>query len=153
MQAPVCFSEEQGGRHAWLANGSWNAIQVGGQTYYSVDHFFFSQQFAGTVREQQICQAPSGWDARRMAAARDIPVRADWDQVKEQIMLIGLWAKYTQHAMLRDSLLNTGNAPLVEESKDTYWGVGKHGDGYNRIGVLLMYVRDCLRAGTSPWPG
>ena len=39
-----------------------------------------------------------------------------------------------------------GGALLVENAPgDAYWGVGKDGNGKNRLGVLLMEVREWLR--------
>lgn len=73
----------------------------------------------------------------------------EWDTVKEDIMLRGLMAKFTQSPELRELLLSTGDRYLVEDSpRDSYWGVGKDGHGHNRLGHLLMVVRECLK--TNP---
>lgn len=56
-----------------------------------------------------------------------------------------LLAKFTQHALLGAELLATGDALLVEHSKkDRYWGDGGDGSGRNRLGALLMSVREEL---------
>lgn len=40
-------------------------------------------------------------------------------------------------------LLSTGTREIVEFSeKDAYWGNGGDGSGKNRLGVLLMEVRE-----------
>lgn len=58
-----------------------------------------------------------------------------------------LLAKFTQYSDLRDLLLQTGEAKLVENSPyDDYWGTGKDGRGQNRLGVLLMQLRNQLRS-------
>jgi hypothetical protein len=58
-----------------------------------------------------------------------------------------LLAKFTQHVDLRAKLIATGSQRLVERSDaDAYWGDGKHGHGRNRLGHLLMEVRDYLAA-------
>ena len=48
---------------------------------------------------------------------------------------------------LRERLLATGDAALVEENvwRDRYWGVHR-GHGLNRLGVLLMQVREEILA-------
>lgn len=57
-----------------------------------------------------------------------------------------LWAKFTQHPPLREKLLATGSARLVEHTKrDAYWGDGGDGSGKNRLGILLMEIRDRLK--------
>jgi hypothetical protein len=56
-------------------------------------------------------------------------------------MLTGLTAKFSRPD-LREKLAATGNALLVEDNPyDPYWGVGRHRDGKNRLGVLLMLLR------------
>jgi len=44
-------------------------------------------------------------------------------------------------------LLDTRPAYLIENSpSDKYWGCGRDGSGQNKLGVLLMQVRDELNA-------
>jgi len=58
-------------------------------------------------------------------------------------MMDALRAKFAQHDDLRDILLGTGDAALVEHTaNDSYWG---DGSGKNRLGVLLMRLRAELR--------
>ena len=55
-------------------------------------------------------------------------------------------AKFTQHADLRAILLGTGDALLVEHTEnDSYWADGGDGSGLNRLGQILMSVREELR--------
>jgi ribA/ribD-fused uncharacterized protein len=57
-----------------------------------------------------------------------------------------LWAKFTQHPELRSLLLSTGDETIVEHTEnDNYWGDGGDGSGRNRLGVLLMELREKLR--------
>jgi ribA/ribD-fused uncharacterized protein len=54
--------------------------------------------------------------------------------------------KFTQYADLREILLGTGDAKIVEHAeKDHYWGDGGDGSGQNRLGQILMRVREELR--------
>ena len=56
-------------------------------------------------------------------------------------------AKFTQHADLREILLGTGDAKIVEHTEnDAYWGDGGDGSGKNMLGQILMRVREELRA-------
>lgn len=85
--------------------------------------------------------------AASMGRDRKRPLRRDWEAVKEWVMLDALRAKFTQHAELRELLLGTGDARLVEHTaNDSYWGDGGDGSGKNRLGHLLMQLRDELRA-------
>ena len=58
-----------------------------------------------------------------------------------------LRAKFTQHPALRSLLLSTGDETIVEHTEnDNYWGDGGDGSGRNRLGVLLMELREKLCA-------
>jgi predicted NAD-dependent protein-ADP-ribosyltransferase YbiA (DUF1768 family) len=44
-------------------------------------------------------------------------------------------------------LLSTGHETIVEHTaNDDYWGDGGDGSGRNRLGLLLMELREILRA-------
>ena len=54
-------------------------------------------------------------------------------------------AKFEQNPKLRDYIICTRNEELVEGNNwnDRYWGVC-NGEGYNKLGRILMLVRDEL---------
>ncbi len=65
--------------------------------------------------------------------------RADWPEVKLDLMRRADWAKFTQHETLQKRLLATGTAELVEDSPyDAFWGTGPDGAGLNWAGRVLM---------------
>ena len=65
-------------------------------------------------------------------------------------MLEGLRAKFGQHPDLAARLLHSGDRLLVEHTRnDSYWGDGGDGAGKNRLGHLLMQVREELRRATT----
>jgi N-glycosidase YbiA len=73
--------------------------------------------------------------------------RRDWAQVKRDIMLQADLAKYEQNPDLRQRLLATGNAELIEDSPfEPFWGIGPDGAGENQAGRVLMEVREYLQA-------
>jgi predicted NAD-dependent protein-ADP-ribosyltransferase YbiA (DUF1768 family) len=79
-------------------------------------------------------------------------------------MDIALEHKFTQHQDLKQELLMTGEAELVEvlisalfalslllfclqdSAEDAFWGVGKNGDGRNELGKALERLRAKLRS-------
>ncbi|MCD6051638.1 MAG: hypothetical protein K0Q55_3047 [Verrucomicrobia bacterium] len=72
-------------------------------------------------------------------------MRADWETAKENLMREALLAKFTQHPKLKEQLLATGDAQIVEHAaNDGYWGDGADGQGKNRLGMLLMELRQQL---------
>ncbi|WP_304412350.1 NADAR domain-containing protein [Thiorhodovibrio frisius] len=59
-------------------------------------------------------------------------------------------AEFSQHPELRELLLATGEARLVEHrEKDSDWGDGGDGRGRNMLGLLLMDVRQQMREGLA----
>ena len=89
------------------------------------------------------------WLADTPRQARDfgqlVKCRPDWNQVKVSIMEECVLAKFTQHADLKDKLLLTRGAVIIEDSPiDSFWGCGQDGLGENNLGKILMRVRDKL---------
>lgn len=76
--------------------------------------------------------------------------RPDWDQIRVSIMRWCLRVKLAQNwTRFSDLLLQTGNRPIVEESKkDDFWGAkpAENGEliGQNVLGRLLMELREEL---------
>lgn len=83
-------------------------------------------------------------DAKR--EGRRVTLRPDWEKAKEQIMYEICLAKFQQNPSLKIQLLNTGDAELIEGNDwgDINWGVCD-GQGENRLGKILMRVRNELR--------
>ena len=136
-------SDEYGG----FSNFSPHPITLKGKTWPTSEHYFQAQKFAGTPDEEEVRLAKSPMIAARMGRSRERPLRKDWESVKDSIMHEAVLAKFTQHADLRELLLATGDATIVEHTKnDAYWGDGGDGHGKNRLGQILMQVRDELRS-------
>ena len=82
-------------------------------------------------------------EAKRLG--RRVDLRPDWERVKDDVMHAVLQAKFAVPE-LRDALLATGDAELVESNTwgDVYWGVCG-GRGRNQLGRTLMRIRDDIR--------
>ena len=101
---------------------------------------------AGTPDEEEVRLAKSPMIAARMGRSRKRPLRRDWESVKDSLMHEAVLAKFSQHPELREILLGTGEAKLVEHTaNDSYWGDGGDGTGKNMLGMILMRVREELR--------
>lgn len=76
---------------------------------------------------------------------RQVSLRADWDEVKDDIMYRICKGKFLQDMRLAGKLLATGDAELIEGNTwgDIYWGVCD-GKGENHLGKILMKIRDEL---------
>lgn len=74
------------------------------------------------------------------------PLRDDWEQVKDDIMLYAVYQKFSQNSVLKDLLLSTNDLEIVEHTvNDSYWGDGGDGSGKNMLGQILMRVRLMLK--------
>ncbi|NNJ12926.1 NADAR family protein [Chloroflexales bacterium ZM16-3] len=117
-----------------------------GVTWPTSEHYFQAQKFPDPAIQARICAAASPMEAAALGRSREFPLRLDWEQVKDDMMYTALQAKFTQHAELREALLATGDATLIEHTtNDAYWADGGDGHGRNMLGILLMRLRDALR--------
>jgi ribA/ribD-fused uncharacterized protein len=123
-------------------------IRLGGKTWPTSEHYFQAQKFLDAGEQERVRKAGTPGLAARLGRDRRRPLRRDWESVKVGVMREALRAKFTQHAELRALLLSTGEAKLVEHTKnDAYWGDGGDGRGRNMLGHLLMEVRGELAGG------
>lgn len=133
-----------------FSNFSAHIVTLKGKQWPTVEHYFQAQKFAGTEHEESVRQAKSPMIAARMGRSRQRPLRADWETVNEGVMREALYAEFTQHPGLRSLLLATGDAVIIEHTRnDRYWGDGGDGTGKNRLGELLMELRAKFRAEES----
>ena len=123
-------------------------VTIDFKVWPTTEHYFQAQKFAGTPYEEAIRRMSFPREAFDFSRKPEVSrwCRSDWEQVKEDIMHKALLAKFTQHEWLCRRLLGTANRWLVEHTKnDSYWGDGGDGTGKNRLGNLLMQVRQALR--------
>jgi len=129
-----------------LSNFSPHGFELDGAWWPTVEHYFQAQKFPDhpELQEQIRCAAAPA-EAKSRGRTCKLPIRSDWEAVKEQVMRRALRAKFEAHPELRRMLLATGNRTLIENApRDSYWGCGRSGTGKNRLGVLLMELRDEL---------
>jgi ribA/ribD-fused uncharacterized protein len=129
-----------------FSNFSRHPVRLKGKRWQTSEHYFQAQKFAGTEHEEAVRRAESPAVAARLGRSRKLPLRRDWEAVKDAVMRVAVLAKFTQHEDLRAILLGTGDAVLVEHTEnDSYWADGGDGSGRNRLGEILMSVREELR--------
>lgn len=114
-------------------------------TWPTSEHFFQAQKFLDWNRQSEILSEPSPMKAAQMGRNREWQLREDWDAMKDDIMRTAVRAKVLQHHDVRETLLGTGDAIIVEHtSNDSYWGDGGDGSGKNMLGRILMEIRTDL---------
>ncbi|MGH1339758.1 MAG: NADAR family protein [Aureispira sp.] len=118
------------------------SIRLKGKKWPTVEHYFQAQKFAGTPHEQTIRKAKAPMKAAALGRSRKFKIRKNWDKMRDSIMYEALHAKFTQHQALKDLLLSTQAALLIEASpNDSYWGEGLDRKGTNRLGKILVRLR------------
>lgn len=129
-----------------LSNFAPFSIELYGLVWPTSEHYFQGQKFVGTPQAEVIRRAKGGRAAAKAGRSRVHPMRQHWLTERDDAMRRALRAKFTQHESLRELLVGTGDERLVEHTaKDSYWGDGGDGSGRNRLGELLMELREELR--------
>ena len=135
------------GEYAFLSNFYFSPMIIDNVVYTTNEHFFQAMKSLNPKERQAIALAPTPGNAKRLG--KKVSLRKDWEDIKEEVMLIGLRHKFS-NPELRKKLLATGNEELIEGTTwhDNYWGICNceacGGQGKNRLGKLLMRVREEL---------
>lgn len=134
---------------AFLSNFYWSEIEFEGITYPTNEHFFQAMKTLDINERRAIANALTPGKAKRMG--RRVTLRSDWEEVKEEVMFLGLCLKFADD-QLADWLLETGDEELVEGTTwhDNEWGnctceKCKNIPGKNKLGKLLMKVRGMIK--------
>ena len=127
-------------------------IEFEGEIFVTSEHAYQAGKARKPAVRKWLMDAPS--PSLLAMAAHGLyywDVTPGWSTSKFDRMRGVLRAKFTQHADLRELLLSTGDARLVESTTvdnevNRLWGE-VNGVGRNMLGVLLMELRDALRSG------
>jgi hypothetical protein len=129
-----------------LSNFAPYPIKLSGKRWPTSEHYFQGQKFVAPRDREEIRAANTPMIAARMGRDRKRKLRRDWESVKIGVMRQAVEAKFRQHDDLRQLLLDTGDAKLIENTTDDdFWGDGTDGTGRNELGRILMAVRAVLR--------
>ncbi len=132
-----------------FSNFSPHGFELEGYWWQTSEHYFQAQKFVETDPKwfDKIREVKTPKDAAKMGRDRTHPLRQDWEQVKDEIMHRAVFCKFSTRSELREILLATGDEAIVENAPgDYYWGCGKDGSGKNKLGQILMVVRESLRS-------
>ena len=136
-------------RDKWgpFSNFSRHGFELDCKYWKTSEHYFQAMKFPGKKYQEyreKIRLAETPGKAKKLGQTRQIPLREDWETAKEEVMLSALRKKFI-HPKMKTILLGTENRHLYENYPyDYYWGIGKQHTGKNRLGELLMKVREEL---------
>ena len=150
----IWFDDKENKYSFFLSNFYPANIKMWDMKFYCSEAAFQAAKFLDKPEIAVKFTHLDGEDAWKLAQKLSYQQRGDWYQVREKIMLEVLQAKFQQHPELTELLLATGDAYLVENtSRDAFWADGGDGKGKNRLGNLLMQVREEKGGiGTVPKP-
>lgn len=114
-----------------------------GKDYKTMEHYFHSKKSMDYEYAEFIRTAPRAIDAYRRGKSKDFPIWPDWDRMQLHVMRKGLKLKFDQNPHLKRMLINTGDRPIIHETKSHYfWGQDLKGKGENMLGKMMMELRE-----------
>lgn len=141
------------GEYSFLSNFYPVPIDLDGEDYPSVEHAFQAAKTDDPEERRSIRENPSPVTAKHIG--RRVTLRPGWDHLRFGIMEMLVRHKFTRHFELREKLLATGDAELIEGNtwRDMTWGAVWNKDkgrwvGKNHLGQTLMKVRHELKNGS-----
>jgi ribA/ribD-fused uncharacterized protein len=139
------------------SNESSHPILIDDVNYKTVEHYVQSQK-AKLFNDQEtyekiLKKAKTASSAKKFGEdVRDFKTEI-WETKQDEIMEIGVRAKFVQHPSLRKQLTETGDKVIGDaDARDFYWGIGSGAalekaktpskwKGMNKMGKLLMKIR------------
>lgn len=152
----ICFWKDYQ-KNGYLSNWYKVNFSVNGINYNCMEQFFMAEKariFNDKKSWNNIMKATKPNHQKGIGRQVRNFDASIWDENKVKITIEGLRAKFTQNPDLKNRLLKTNDAILVEASPfDKIWGVGlsqkevlktnfKDWKGENLLGFALMKVRD-----------
>lgn len=128
----------------FLSNFYPATVKYDGQKYKSVEHAY---QAAKTLDETERSKFKGDIKASKAKTlGKKVTMRKDWESIKLGVMYELVKQKFSDHDYLKELLLVTGDAQIVELNtwSDFCWGVC-NGKGENHLGKILMRVREELK--------
>ncbi len=125
-----------------FSNFSPHGVEMDRRHWPTVEHYFQARKFHDEAHREKIRRADNPSTAKKLGQTREVQLRADWEDMKDEVMFEACLEKFQTHDEARKILLSTGDEELIEDSPDDYyWGCGKTGTGRNMLGKILMRVR------------
>ena len=145
MMKEIRFYKELG-EYGYLATYSNYGFFKDGVFWKTSEHYYQAQKFMDSDTKIRIQNAETPKIASTIGRDRNLNLRSDWEEVKQDVMFDAVYYKFKQNKDILQKLLNTGDAKIIEATvKENYWGCGPNNDGQNNYGKILVKVRETLR--------
>lgn len=132
-----------GTKYRFLSNFYTCIVHYDGIIYPSSEHAYQAAKTTDFALREVIAKMDTPGKTKQ--AGKRLTLREGWDTMKFNIMSEIVLIKFATNANLRQFLIETGDAELIEGNTwgDQYWGVC-NGIGENNLGKILMHVRKLL---------
>jgi len=148
METPIFINRFQNLNPSW-SNFAPCSVELDGLLYPSVEHAFQAAKTPDFKKREEIRKALTPGLAKRLG--RKVPLRPDWELVKENVMYSLLRQKF-QNSPFKADLLSSKSSPIIENTTpyhDLVWGIcycpSHNGQGNNLLGKLLERLRTELQ--------
>lgn len=146
--------------YGFLSNWYPSVFEVNGQKFTSAEQFIMYKKcmlFGDEGAAQAVMATDDVETQQSIGRKANGYLPATWNGMRQVIAFEGLMAKFSQNEDLKQQLLATGNAYLVEcAGRDKVWACGirlfddrrfdaRNWDGTNILGFVLMEVREEIR--------
>lgn len=152
------YKKEENAQTAFLGNFHPCSVSLWGLHFVCAEAAFQAAKFASNAVIMEQFQYLDGESAfrlgQRLSHERTQQEIAAWHGRSLDIMRQVVHAKFSQNSDLKELLLATGNAYLVEHpprGRDGFWGDNGDGSGHNHLGEIVMQQRQ-LMGGIGPVP-
>ncbi len=134
------------GEFGGFSNFAAYPVKLKGKVWPTSEHYFQAMKFESASDQNEIRKAKTPMEAARKGRDRKRKLKRNWESMKDNVMRDVVLAKFDQQNDLKQLLLSTNDAKLVEHTEnDDYWGDGGNGKGKNMIGQILVEVRAKFR--------
>ena len=117
-------------------------ISIDSKIWPTTEHYFQAMKFPDVPEFQEKVRLETAPSIAKKMVTERVGRRGDWDDVKIGVMHKCCKEKFLQHPDLKKVLLSTGDAELIEHTKnDKVWADGGDGTGRNELGKVLMAIR------------
>ena len=134
------------GKYYELSNFSSHSVEIYGKIFQTCEHAYQASKFGDKKIRDEVLLARSSFMAKTISLKHKGFVRKDWYDIRLSVMENILREKVSQHYDVFESLINTGEKTIHENSPtDLFWGCGTDLSGESHLGKIWMKIREDIK--------
>ena len=128
-----------------LSSVSAHGFELEGHYWPTAEHYYQAHKYEGMPLVDKILDAKTGVEAHQIGNQWFKRKAKNWKNNRRLWMTRALYRKTIEYDEVRDALLATEDALLVETSLyNHFWGIGRDQRGDNTFGHIWMDIRKKL---------